>query len=116
FTNAGFTVGQYGTGYFIAYPENSGSENSVAIGAYGLTASGGSGNSAKTIVNPWDVQVTSYNGKKIYSLTSIGESQPTTGNMSSYKYIEFPYKLGIFGHTANVREARKELDWFDVDA
>lgn len=117
FTNAGFTVGQYGTGYFIAYPDiNSGSENSVAIGAYGLTASGGSGNSGKTIVNPWDVQVTSYNGKKIYSLISIGESQPTTGNMSSYKYIEFPYKLGIFGHTANVREARKELDWFDVDA
>ena len=50
---------------------------------YGLTASGGSGNSAKTIVNPWDVQVTSYNGKKIYSLTSIGMSLLTRLLMGS---------------------------------
>lgn len=116
FTNIGFIVKQYGTGYFVAYPEYSGSNNSIAINCDGLTASGGSGNSAKTIVNSWDVQLTSYNGQKTYSLTAIGESQPTTGNMSGYKYIDFPWKATIFGHTANVREARRDLTGFNVDA
>lgn len=116
FTNVGFVVKQYGNGLFISYPEYSGSENSVAINSYGLTASGGSGNSAKTIVGAYDVQVTSYNGDKTYSLTAISESQPTTGNMAGYKYIDFPWKAAIFGHTANVQEARKELDYFDTDA
>lgn len=117
FTNKGFTVKEYGKGLFVAHSSNSGSENSVHITNNGLTASGGSGNSAKTIVSPYDVNVTSYNGQKTYSLTSIGESQPKTGNMSSYKYINFPYhSTTIFGHTANVQEARRNLTGFDVSA
>lgn len=116
FTNVGFIVKQYGTGLFVGWPDSSGSDNSVAIRYNGLTASGGSGYSAKASITPWDVQVTSYNGDKTYSLTAIGQSQPTTGNMAGYKYIDFPYKVGIFGHTANVQEARKNLTGFNADA